>query len=113
MSEKSNETIFKETIEDSGYSVRSYSGRGMYGKNCLGFETSRYQNSIQAVAEIIGSLAETCQFDEDLELQDFIEMFSDVQQDSMGLGQIIYFPDISWNEDWEESEIEEEDEDDE
>ena len=40
-------------------------------------------------------------------------MFSDVQQDSLGLGQIIYFPDISWNEDWEESDIEEEDEDDE
>mgnify|MGYP003533288648 FL=1 len=111
--EKSNETIFKDAIEDTGYSVRSYSGRGMYGKSCLGFETTRYQNSIQAVAEIIGNLAETCRFDEELELQDFIEMFSDVQQDSLGLGQIIYFPDIAWEKDWEESDTEEEDEDDE
>ena len=110
MNEKSNETIFKEAIEDVGYQTRSYSGRGMYGKSCLGFETTRYQNSIQAVAEIIGNLADTCMYDDDLELQDFIEMFSDVQSDSMGLGMIIYFPEISWDQDWEESELEDDDE---
>lgn len=112
MSEKSNESIFKDAIEDAGYSTRSYSGRGMYGKSCLGFETTRFQSAIQATAEIIGNLAETCQFDDDLELSDFLEFFGDVKEDSMGLGMIIYFPDISWNEEWEESDVEEEDEND-
>ena len=108
--EKSNETIFKEAIEDAGYQTRSYSGRGMYGSFCLGFETSRYQSPIQATAEIIGNLAETCQFDDDLELSDFLEFFGDVKEDSMGLGMIIYFPYISWREDWNEEESEEDDE---
>lgn len=112
MTEKSNETIFKEAIEDAGYSVFSYSGRGMYGKRCLGIETTRLQNSIQATAEIIGNLAETCRFDEELEIQDFIEMFSNVCQDSLGLGSVIYFPDIDWDEEWTETD-KEKDEDDE
>ena len=89
---------------------RSYSGRGMYGKSCLGFETTRSQSAIRATAEIVGNLAETCEYDGDLELSDFLEFFGDVREDSMGLGMIIYFPEISWDENWEESELEEDDE---
>lgn len=109
MISKSNETIFKEAIEDEGYSVRSYSGRGMYGKNCLGFNISRGQSPIQATAEIIGNLADVCQYDDDLELSDFIEFFGDVKEDSMGLGMIVYFPDIEWDSEWNESDEENED----
>ncbi len=110
--EKSNETIFKDAIEESGYSTLSYSGRGMYGKSCLGFETSRSQSPIQATAEIIFSLSETCQYSGDeIELSEFVDFFSDVRQDSMGLGTIIYFPEISWEADWNESEIEDEESD--
>lgn len=111
MSEKSNETIFKEAIEDAGYSVRSYSGRGMYGKSCLGFETSRGQSAVRATAEIMGTLSDICQYEDDLEISDFVEMFGDVEEDSMGLGMIIYFPDISWDEEWTESENDEENDD--
>lgn len=104
MSDLDNETIFKNAIENAGYATRSYSGRGMYGKSCLGFETSRGQSAIRATAEIMADLAETCQYDSDdkIEISDFLEFFSDVKEDSMGLGMIIYFPDIVWNEAWEE-----------
>ena len=55
-------------------------------------------------------LSDRCRYKEgsqDLELSDFGEFFSDVKEDSIGLGMITYFPEISWNEAWEESEDEE------
>lgn len=102
-SEKDNETIFREAIENAGYVTRSYSGRAMYGKKCLGFETSRNQSPIFATAEIMCGLAEICQYEnpnDALDLSDFLDFFNDVKEDSMGMGMIIYFPYIKWNEDW-------------
>ena len=103
--DKDLETIFREAIENAGYVTRSYSGRAMYGKKCLGFETSRNQSPIRATAEIMVELGDRCRYKEgsqDLELSDFAEFFSDVKEDSMGLGMIIYFPEIVWNEAWDE-----------
>ena len=106
-SDKDLETIFREAIENAGYVTRSYSGRGMYGKKCLGFETSRNQSPILATAEIMADLSDRCTYKEgsqDLELSDFLEFFSDVKEDSMGLGGIVYFPELVWNESWDEDE---------
>jgi hypothetical protein len=80
-----------EAVEEAGYEVRSYSGRGMYGKECLGVECD---DPVKFMLELAIGLAETC---EDAgEVADFLEMLRDPQTDSMGLGSIIYWPRITW-----------------
>jgi len=77
----------EEVINDSQADVRvqTYSGRGMYGKECLGFTTN---DPIGATAEIVGNIAE-----EDLRDR-VVVAFQNTRQDSMGHETIIYFPGV-------------------
>lgn len=87
----------KEILEDkfgNVINVRSYSGRGMYGKECLAFTVDEDQNKFAVVAEITEHLFE-------LYLNDKIEfsgpdVFSKTCQDNMGLGTVLYFPGIPY-----------------
>lgn len=84
-------------------SVRSYSGRGMYGEECFGFVTD--SNSALHVfltaAGIVGA-------EHDLDhrgpfgAEDAFDLARSVDTDTMGHGQIIYFPGwelTGWTED--------------
>ncbi len=73
-------------VSESG-KLRSYSGRGMYGKQCLGFEYSDFSDAILFIGHAIQA------FPDEWEL-----MFRRTSQDSMGLGAIMYWPDIQINE---------------
>ncbi len=86
-------------LEDIGYETRSYSGRGMYGKQCLGIELDEGMGSL--FADIL----------ESIEPDDLFEMskaFRQMQQDSLGMGKIIYFPSIPFEFDDEEDEEDDE-----
>lgn len=77
-------------IKSQGYTPRSYSGRGMYGKQCLAFSTD--DSAITAVAAIVGNIRD------EGERLEVVEAFEGARSDSMGLGTVIYFPRIAFEE---------------
>jgi hypothetical protein len=74
---------------DLEFEVRKYSGRGMYGKNCVGFTTDRPHDLLIALVMILKDLSDDATYD-DLPYAD--DLFGNVATDSMGLSSIIYFP---------------------
>jgi hypothetical protein len=93
-------------IEEAGYEARSYSGRGMCGDQCLGFTCN---NPINGVLEVISAAMRELQDDVDHDDDDAVMQFADCvdgfidylknsSTDNMGLDQIVYFPDIKWQE---------------
>lgn len=71
--------------------VRSYSGRGMNGKRCVGVDLDQPSDVGALFAECIRHAAENP--DDAEELADMAGSYS---QDSMGKGVIIYWPNIAW-----------------
>ena len=77
----------QSTIENAGYETRSYSGRGMYGKQCLGISS---ENVIETIVDILHwAFSEG---DDDLYYA-LSKAMQSAKTDSMGHGLIIYFPD--------------------
>jgi len=88
-----------EAFEGAGYDVREYSGRGMYGKKCLGVVCG---NPLVAYCDAIQEFAN---MNEDAsEVSEFIDTLGHAQMDSMGLSSILYFPHVQWQEENEETE---------
>lgn len=87
-----------EALEEAGYEPRSYSGRGMYGRTCVGVTTDRYTPEFKLGVDV--ALAASAMFDDMDELVSFLEDLSGegCSTDSMGLGTITYFPSIPWPE---------------
>lgn len=86
-----------ELIENVGREVRAYSGRMMYGRECVGVEVDNVGQLFHLGLE----LADAATDDERFALQ---KMY--VAWDSMGMGTILYFPDVKWPEGRAESEAE-------
>lgn len=84
-----------------GLNCFSYSGRGMYGKKCLAVEISSNRNLFE-LGGLVAREIDDINSDFDGEL-DF-EWMSDARTDSLGRGMVLYFPEIAWEEDSEESE---------
>jgi hypothetical protein len=80
-----------EIINDAGYDVREYSGRGMYGKQCLAYFVGN-GNLLASVALIIGYV------NDDEFRHSLVHLFeNDVRTDDMGLGTIVYFPNMEFH----------------
>jgi len=76
---------------DIGLEVRSYSGRGMYGDQCVGVTGS---NTHQILAQIIIGL---CELGADgVEAADHFTRDGAVRSDSLGMDGIVYFPRLPW-----------------
>ena len=74
-----------ETIRDlvsdiDGAELRSYSGRGMYGQECLGID--------------MDSMADAFRFALMVQDEDLSVALSNPCFDSMGMGIIVYFPNV-------------------
>jgi 2,3-bisphosphoglycerate-independent phosphoglycerate mutase len=94
--------FFSEVAADNGYNVRRYSGRGMYGKECLGVVIKG--NPLSFLGSACGMLADYVSDNSAAEeaadenqnlidaLQELSEIIDKTQQDSMGLDIIIYWP---------------------
>ena len=64
-----------------------YSGRFMYGENCIGFVTGRYcYADLEDILDFIGD------YETDTEWVDHLRQT--VRTDSMGMGQIYYWPNL-------------------
>ncbi len=80
----------QQFIEECGFETRSYSGRGMFGKECLGVTIE--DSLLHFVAELL-DLAE-----EMSDVKNLATALQNARTDSMGLGTIIYFPYIPYKE---------------
>ena len=87
-----------ELIEEAGREARSYSGRGMYGEQCVGVD-------LDNASEIFGLGVEMANYAVDDEREDLASLRS--TWDSMGLGVIIYFPGVRWPKGRDEDEADE------
>ncbi len=99
-----NEDISRSVIAilpDLGLEARSYSGRGMYGAECVGVDCEG-MTSHQIVARIVLALCE--QGPDGLDAAEHFTRDGAVASDSMGRGSIVYFPRLPWVEEDEEGE---------
>lgn len=78
--------------ENAELSVRSYSGRGMYGRTCLGVTLGGDIGN--AVADIFLAMAHTAS---PSDMEEVADAFRGMQTDSMGRGTIMYFPGIEFS----------------
>ncbi len=87
-----------ELIEAAEYSYRSYSGRGMNGKQCLGIDTGKLP--VQVALDIVNEYLHNCNGNTGSidKAQDLCQLLRDCNSDSMGKGYIVYFPGIKWEE---------------
>ena len=71
-----------------GLEVRSYSGRGMYGRTCLAFESDTPLQDLMKVGYELGQY--------NFEYPDGPVMPQDTRTDSMGLDTVVYWPSVPW-----------------
>lgn len=88
-------SLLTELIEEGlpeGYSIRlNYSGRGMYGKDCVGIVGP---NPLKMFCYCAGTCVDVHYDRGDIAVE-FFDLLSNHKQDSMGRDTIIYFPE--WN----------------
>lgn len=83
-----------EIINDSGeFTARTYSGRFMYGRQCVGVTCENVFRALAAITE--GVAAED---DADL-MTAWVEILAGTKSDSMGRDEIIYWPRMEWPDD--------------
>jgi len=85
--------IIVDAAESIGERCRSYSGRGMYGRSCLGITCS---NPMETLMQIVAQIADG-NYADDL-FQTYDSMVN-VKMDSMGIDSIIYFPNLTYEKD--------------
>lgn len=71
---------------------QSYSGRGMYGRSCVGVVVPRDVSSFQLAAAIAVALLD--EEDGERDVEDLADLR--VSEDAMGLDTIVYFPRVEW-----------------
>lgn len=101
--------ILQTILEDADLNVRSYSGRGMYGRKCLGVscDSESYKDMMEA---ILDGVAQAASQDNWSVVDDVKEAMRNLQQDNLGMGTIVYWPRVEYAE-GEDDEEEEETED--
>ncbi len=83
----------KTIIRDAGHKPRRYSGRNMYGKQCVGVSFD------QPVTEMFADLADAVDDPSHIGW-----LLRHVSQDQMGRGTILYWPDVEWEDEEPEEE---------
>lgn len=74
-----------DVIENAGFDARSYSGRGMYGKECVGYTCDDPTDSMLDIIE-----------DHEGDIAELIQTLRRMRTDNMGMSYICYFPNIKW-----------------
>ena len=92
----------QQAIEDAGFECREYSGRGMYGKQCLAVDIDRGSS----IGDMVAGILESRDGDED-DTAEIADGFRSLQSDAMGLGIIYYFPVVPYVSEEEEADADE------
>ena len=82
-----NSKALIEALEESGYQPKPYSGRGMYGKQCVSISGDRDDNV--SPWEVARCLWFNNIEDDDLDVPE-------PHQDQLGLGIVLYWPSYEW-----------------
>ena len=87
--------LLKTLIEAAGYEAYSYSGRGMFGRKCVGLTCSDVNTAIadlfEAVFDGVGD------YDECMEVHSALcDALRSSAQDSMGYDRVLYFKSVEW-----------------
>jgi hypothetical protein len=98
-------------VENTEHPTRSYSGRGMFGADCLGVTISCSLGSF--IADVMNStLDRFSDYDDQPAAGEVAEAFRSMRTDSMGHDTIVYFPGIPYTVDDAGEDEEEEDDSD-
>lgn len=82
----------KQFAEENNYSFREgYSGRGMYGKECVGVRIDGVDPTSVAM-DLLLWITDNY----DVDTHDAIRALQNVRTDDMGRGTIVYWPDINF-----------------
>lgn len=84
-----NNERFIELLEEAGYSHRAYSGRGMFGEYCIGARGD--------AADMLSDILVYCEITNE-ERVEVAGIFQNKRTDDLGLGTIVYFPSMKWEE---------------
>ena len=85
----------QQLCEDIDLQCRSYSGRGMYGKECLGIDVDRLGPFIASIISGTNDQDGMQGLDASM-IGEIAEAFERMATDQMGMGTIVYFPDIPY-----------------
>lgn len=90
----------RDLFEDAGYESYSYSGRAMYGAQCLAVTC---ESPTRCVLEVVQTFVSSFDDDDTAGLQDklddLVSSLKDAREDSMGRRTVLYFPGIAWEDD--------------
>lgn len=97
---KSLARLIEEAAEDTGVSFRpNYSGRGMYGRSCVGIVGSS-QDLAAVMTEVAYNLAPLSAegWEGNQRLREELESLFQYSSDSMGMGRIFYWQHLALDE---------------
>lgn len=80
-------------IEMAGYETRTYSARGMYGKECLAFSVDNREGKAEPFAVAAELMDAAIEAGEDF-IEPVIEAMRGIRTDSLGRGTVFYFPGV-------------------
>jgi hypothetical protein len=81
---------FQEVLEEAGYEPMPYSGRGMYGKYCVGVRTGD-------IGHLFADILSVTKDNSSVHLDEVSDAFRCMRTDSLGLDVIIYFPTVEYS----------------
>jgi hypothetical protein len=79
-----------ETLAEEVYFRNTYSGRGMYGKTCVGITGSK-SDCMLIIGSVIKEAAKASTHADDVDYKEVVDTLLDFEQDSMGCSVIIYW----------------------
>jgi hypothetical protein len=77
-----------DILQSAGHEPYAYSGRGMYGKECVGVDL--HCEVLNFAADVIEAMAICGEADENGEM--VAKALRNARSDSMGRGTVVYFP---------------------
>lgn len=82
--------VIKQYCDESGYEFyEDYSGRGMYGEECVG---------IVVPGNYLTRIAELCDYIWSFGYGPVLDVFRSINKDTMGMDTILYFPGVKYSE---------------
>lgn len=94
--ETNSAITLQSLLEEMELRPYAYSGRGMYGATCLAVNVDG--SVYELLADILTTMGENHRTEPDFVdiLEDFATALRGCKTDSMGLGKVIYFPDVKY-----------------
>jgi hypothetical protein len=91
---ESSQAAFIEALEDAGYEMRTYSGRGMYGVQCVSVALDCDTPIWAFVCDVLTQAS----LNGAAEVATMAEQLRGLSYDELGRGQVVYWPEIPWPE---------------